>query len=161
MAVATAGTERDDDIRPELADDLGHLVHQGRELGVSECAVDVVQASYLRDAEALAGQAQLGLPDGGDGTPGTGGSVADLAGLAAGTRYHHDLGTLSGVAGKRAPGAERLVIRMGEDTQQAAAATRWHAVIEQARPARAPPARRWLPDQAHAPVHLGSGTMRM
>ena len=140
MAVAAVGTESDDDVRPELADDLGYLIHQGREPGVGQGAVNVVQAAHLRDAEALAGQPQLGLPDGGDGTPVTGGSVTDLARLAPGRRYHHDLGTLFGVAGERAPGAERLVVRMGEDTQQAAAATRWQAVIEQARPAGAPPA---------------------
>jgi len=142
--------------RPELADDLGHLVYQGGEPGVGEGAVDMVQAAHLRDAEAIAGQAQLGLPDSGDGAPVTGGSVADLARLAAGSRYQHDLGTLFGVAGERAPGAERLVVRMGEDTEQAAAASRWHAVIEQARPggarlARARPAGRWLPDQALSP----------
>jgi DNA-binding SARP family transcriptional activator/Flp pilus assembly protein TadD len=95
---------------------------------------------------------------------------------------HHErrprLGS-SGVAGERAPGAERLIVRMGEDTQQPAPATRRHAVIEQARPAQ-----RWLPGQApspgqvrcragpdrnrvrqdrdgYAPVHLGWGTMRM
>ena len=61
-AVAVVRAERDDDIRPELADDLGHLLHQGRQPGVGEGAVDVVQAADLRDAEALAGQAQLGLP---------------------------------------------------------------------------------------------------
>ena len=145
-ALAQSRPERDDDIRPELADDPGHLVHQGREPGVSQGAVDVVQAADLADAEAPAGQPQLGLPDSGDGTPVTGGSVTDLARLAPGRRHHHDLGTLFRVAGERAPGAERLIIRMGEDTQQPAAATRRHAVIEQARPAR-----RWLPDQAPSP----------
>ena len=134
MAVAAVGTERDDNVGPEFADDLRHVLDQGGEPGVGEGAVDVVQAAYPRDAQTLAGQAQLGLPDSGDGPPVTGGSVADLARLAAGRRHHHDLGTLSGVAGERAPGAERLVVRMGEDTQQAAAAPRWHAVIEQARP---------------------------
>ena len=156
MAVAAVGTERDDDVGPEFADDLRHLVHQGGEPGVGEGAVDVVQAAHRRDAEALAGQAQLGLPDSGDGPPVTGGSVADLARLAAGRRHHHDLGTLPGVAGERAPGAERLVVRMGEDTQQAAAASRRHAVIEQARPrgarpARARPVRRRLPGRALRP----------
>ena len=125
MAVAAVRAEGDHDVRPEPADDLGHLVHQGREPGVGEGAVDVVQAVHFRDAEALAGQAQLGLPDGGDGPPAAGGSVADLAGLAAGRRFHHDLGALFGVAGERSSGAERLVVRMGEDAEQAAAARSW------------------------------------
>ena len=110
--------------RPKLADDLGNLIHQGRELGVGERAVDIVQTAHLGDAEGLAGQAQLGLPDRGDGPPVTDGSVADLACLAAGRRDHHDLGTLFGVAGERSPSAERLVVRMGEDTEQAAAHSR-------------------------------------
>jgi len=42
-------------VRPELADDLGDLVHQGREVGVGEGAIDMVQAAHLGDAEALAG----------------------------------------------------------------------------------------------------------
>ena len=63
-----------------------------------------------------------------------GGPAKRPARLAPGRRYHHDLGTLPGVVGERAPGAERLVVGMGEDTQQPAAASRWHAVIEQARP---------------------------
>ena len=163
MAVAAVRTEREDN-RPELADDLGYLVHQGREPGVGQGAVDVVQAAHRRDAEALAGQAQLGLPDSRDRPPGTGGSVADLARLAPGRRYHHDLGTLFGVAGERAPGAERLVVRMGEHTKQAAAASLRHAVIEQARPrgarlARARPARRALPDQALSPGQVRYGSL--
>ena len=153
MAVAAVGPERDDNVRPELADDLGHLIHQGREPGIGEGAVDMLQAARPRDTQTLAGQAQLGLPDSADRVPGTGGGVADLARLAPGRRHHHDLGTLLGVAGERAPGAERLIVRMGEDTQQAAAASRRQAVIERARPrgarlTRVRSARRWLPDQA-------------
>jgi hypothetical protein len=111
MTVAAVGTERDHRIRTELADDPGHLVHQGREPGAGEGAVHVVQAAHLRDAQPLAGQPQLGLPDRGDGPPGTGRRVADLARLAPGRRQHHDLGPLPGVAGERPPGAERLIIR--------------------------------------------------
>jgi len=92
-----------------------------------------------RDAQALAGQTQLGLPDGGDGTPVAGGSIADLARLAPGRRYHHEIGTLPGVAVKRAPGAERLLVRTGEDPEQAAAPSGRQAITEQARPGRAWP----------------------
>ena len=152
MAVAAIGTEGDDGIWPELADDFGHLAHQGREVGVGQGAVDVVQAAHLRDAEALAGQAQLGLADGGDGPPVAGRGVADLARLATGRRYHHDLGTLSGVAGERAPGAECLVVGVSEDTEHAAATSRRQAIIEQVRPHGARPARRWLPGQAVSPA---------
>ena len=82
MAVAAIGTERDDNVRPELADDLGHLLHQGREPGIGESAVDMLQAAHRRDTQTVAGQAQLGLPDSADRPPGTGGGVANLARLA-------------------------------------------------------------------------------
>ena len=55
MAVAAVRAERDDNVRPELADDLRHLVYKGRQFGVGEGAVDIVQAAHLSDAEALAG----------------------------------------------------------------------------------------------------------
>ena len=137
MAVAAVRTERDDDVGPEFADDLRHLLHQGAEPGVGQGAVNVVQAAHPRDAQTLAGQPQLGLPDSGDGPPVTGPSVADLARLAPGRRHHHDLGTLPGVPRERPPGAERLIVRMGEHTQHAAAAPRRHAIIKQPRPRRA------------------------
>ncbi len=39
MAVAVVRAERDDDIRPELADDLGNLLHQGREPTAQESPI--------------------------------------------------------------------------------------------------------------------------
>ena len=165
MAVAAVGTEGDDDVRPELADDLGHLVHQGGEPGVGEGAVEVVQAAHLRDAEALAGQAQLGLADGGDGTPVADGGVADLARLAAGRRYHHGLGALSGVAGERAPGAECLVVGMSEDTEYAAGPPGGKPSSSRSAAGAGPDRNRaWHRPGITTRVrtgHLGWGTMRM
>ena len=118
VAVTAVVAEGDDGVRIELPHDVsdhgaqrGPVVRQG--------PVRVVQHLHALHAEFGGGRAQLALPDRAQRAPGGGGRIADLPPLPAGGRDDHDLGARLGGPGHRAGRAEHLVVRVGEDAEQA------------------------------------------
>jgi len=81
--------------------------------------VRVGQHLHALYAELGGGRAKLALPDRAERAPGRGRRIADLPLFSAGGRDDHDLGARVGRLGHGAASAEHLVVRMGEDAEQA------------------------------------------